>query len=177
MTRSNIPGDLRGPNGVTERAPPFVMAIGGAASRRSPCSVLRFTGRMPTPAHSSCTASDATFPCPTTPARGAFFTDFACSPRTASVRHTWDESTHVVSGTEVRVDPGDASELCRHVEMQVGALSFGDHEDSCRVYGRCGPRNSAAPPHRGVVGGRGRGTRNIGARRSADHREDWRTVC
>src|SRR5664279_1514793 len=66
MTRSNIPGDLRGPNGVTERAPPFVMAIGGAASRRSPCSVLRLTGRIPTPAHSSCTASDAIFPCPTT---------------------------------------------------------------------------------------------------------------
>jgi len=56
MTRSNIQGDLGGPNGVTERAPPFVMAIGGAASRRSPFSVLRLTGRMPTPAHSSCTA-------------------------------------------------------------------------------------------------------------------------
>src|SRR5450755_3716172 len=57
-----------GTNGVTERATPSVMAIGGAASRRSPCSVLRLTGRMPTPAHSSCTASDAIFPCPTTPA-------------------------------------------------------------------------------------------------------------
>jgi len=32
-----------------------------------PCSVLRLTGRMPTPAHSSCTASEAIFPCPRTP--------------------------------------------------------------------------------------------------------------
>src|SRR5664279_1320157 len=63
----NHPRRPWGINGVTETATPSVMGIGGAASRRSPCSVLRLTGPMPTPAHSSCTASDATCPCPTTP--------------------------------------------------------------------------------------------------------------
>jgi hypothetical protein len=52
---------------------------------------------MPTPAHSSCTASDAIFPCPTTPGQRRL--------STTPERHDWDRQTGVFGALLGRVAP------------------------------------------------------------------------